>query len=390
MPSTATRDDRKAQGPVRAALEHLIAIEEIEADPGQRALADRLDHIDQSLSAATVASKKSALGWLFGKKRAADPIRGVYIHGDVGRGKTMLMDMFFRRSSVSAKRRVHFHAFMGDVHERIGAHRKAVKAGTASGDDPIGPVAGQIARDARLLCFDEFAVTDIADAMILSRLFTALFENGVVLVATSNVAPADLYRDGLNRPLFLPFIDVLKAHTDIVALDGAEDYRLTTIGRDDVYLSPLDPTVEARMDRIWLSLLDGAKEGVASLSVKGRTVKVPRAGNGAARFASDDLLKRALGAQDYLAIARRFHTVMLDRVPVMDQAERNEAKRFITLVDALYDCGRRLVMSAEAPAERLYRGSSGTVAFEFDRAVSRLVEMRSDDYLDRVAADKAL
>lgn len=388
MPSTATRDDRKAQGPVRSALEHLIAIKEIEADPGQRALADRLDHIDQTLSAATVASKKSALGWLFGKKREADPIRGVYIHGDVGRGKTMLMDMFFRQSSVSAKRRVHFHAFMGDVHERIGAHRKAVKAGTASGDDPIPPVAAAIAETARLLCFDEFAVTDIADAMILSRLFKALFENGVVLVATSNVAPDDLYRDGLNRPLFMPFVAILKAHTDIVELDGAEDYRLATIGRDDVYLSPLDPTTGSRMDETWRTLLAGAKEGAASLSVKGRTVKVPRAGNGAARFSYDDLLKRPLGAQDYLAIARRFHTVMLDRVPVMDEGERNEAKRFITLVDALYDSGRRLVMSAEAPPEQLYRGRSGSEAFEFDRAASRLIEMRSDDYLDRASAGK--
>ena len=386
MASPVAREPAKARGPVRSALERLIAAQEIEADPAQRRIADRLDRLDQVLSAATVASKRSALGWLFGKSRPAEPIKGLYVHGDVGRGKTMLMDMFFRQSSVAAKRRVHFHAFMGDVHARIGAHRAAVKAGSAKGDDPIPPVAAAIAREAKLLCFDEFSVTDIADAMILSRLFKALFETGVVLVATSNVAPDDLYRDGLNRPLFLPFVAMLKAHTDIVELAGAEDYRLATIGRDDCYVTPLGPQATARMDAAWASLLDGNREGPASLSVKGRTVPVPRAGGGAARFTYDNLLKRPLGAQDFLAIARRFHTVMIDDLPAMSEAERNEAKRFIMLVDTLYDAGRRLVISAEAPAEALYRGANGTEAFEFDRTVSRLIEMRSDDYLGRSSA----
>ena len=386
MASPVAREPAKARGPVRSALERLIAAGEIEADPAQRRIADRLDRLDRVLSAAAVASKHSALGWLFGKSQPTEPIRGLYVHGDVGRGKTMLMDMFFRQSSVAAKRRVHFHDFMGDVHARIGAHRAAVKAGSAKGDDPIPPVAASLAREAKLLCFDEFSVTDIADAMILSRLFKVLFETGVVLVATSNVAPDDLYRDGLNRPLFLPFVAMLKTYADIVELAGAEDYRLATIGSDDCYITPLGPEASVRMDAAWASLLDGHREAPASLSVKGRTVPVPRAGSGAARFTYDNLLRRPLGAQDFLAIARRFHTVMIDDLPAMSEAERNEAKRFIMLVDALYDAGRRLVISADAPAESLYRGAKGTEAFEFDRTVSRLIEMRSDDSLARSTA----
>ncbi|WP_102959307.1 cell division protein ZapE [Mangrovicella endophytica] len=376
-------------GTVRTALEHLIATREIEADPAQRSLADRLDALDRRLSAAGLASKKSALGWLFGRGNAPEPVRGLYIHGAVGRGKTMIMDMFFRQSSIPAKRRVHFHAFMADVHERIGRHREAVKAGTASGDDPMPPVAAEIAREARLLCFDEFTVTDIADAMILSRLFKALFEEGVVLVATSNVAPDDLYPNGLNRALFLPFVAILKDHVDVVRLDAAEDYRLIGIGEDRLYISPLGPETAQQMDEVWSALLSGAREHAAALSVKGRTVSVPRSGNGAARFTFDDLLRRPLGAQDFLALAKRFHTIVIENVPVMMEAERNEAKRFITLIDALYDAGRRVVISAAAPAQEIYAGRNGTEAFEFERTVSRLTEMRSRDYLARAGSPEA-
>ena len=389
MAQPPSREAGGRPGPVRSALERLIEAGEIEADPNQRRLADRLDRLDRLLSAESVASKQSALGWLFGKKKTPERIRGVYIHGDVGRGKSMIMDMFFRQSSVAKKRRVHFHAFMAEVHERIGAHREAVKTGTASGDDPIPPVARAIRAETKLLCFDEFSVTDVADAMILSRLFKALFENGIVLVATSNVAPDDLYRDGLNRPLFLPFVDTLKDYTDVFELAGEEDYRLASIGRDDLYVAPLGEATTRHMDATWLRLLDGEKETHASLSVKGRTLPVPRAGNGAARFSYEQLLQRPLGAQDYLAVARRFHTVVLDDVPVMEQSERNEAKRLITLVDALYDNGRRLVVSAGAPAESLYRGQSGTEMFEFDRTVSRLYEMRTDGYLAKACPQAA-
>lgn len=389
MAPSATVEPKSRPGPVRSALERLITSGEIEADPLQRRLADRLDALDRRLSAEIGASKKSALGWLFGQKREAEPVKGLYVFGDVGRGKTMLMDMFFRQSSVAAKRRVHFHAFMGEVHERIGEHRRAHKKGEAKGDDPIPPVAEAIAAESRLLCFDEFTVTDIADAMILSRLFKALFARGLVLVATSNVAPDDLYPNGLNRPLFLPFVAVLKQHAEIFELAGEEDYRLAFLGEEDIYVEISDPGADGRIDAAWERLLDGARETTASLSVKGRTIPVPRAGNGAARFSFDDLMKRPLGAQDYLALARRFHTLVVEDVPVMAEAERNEAKRFITLVDALYDCGRRLVVSAEAPANEIYRAKNGTEAFEFDRTVSRLFEMRSKDYLEKAASAEA-
>ncbi|KQT42889.1 ATPase [Aureimonas sp. Leaf454] len=379
--SSRPTDGSPRSGPVRAALDRLVASGEIEPDVAQRRLADRLDQLDKALSASTLAAKSSALGWLFGRAKAPEPVRGVYIHGDVGRGKTMIMDMFFRSATVQPKRRVHFHAFMADVHDRIGAHREAVKAGTAKGDDPMPPVGASIASEARLLCFDEFTVTDVADAMILSRLFKVLFAEGVVLVATSNVAPDDLYRNGLNRPLFLPFVDDLKQHADVVRLDAATDYRMATLGSADLYVTPLGADATARVDAIWSLLLDGQKASPASLSVKGHTVPVPRAGNGAARFTFDDLMRRPVGSQDFLAIAKRFHTVVLDGVPVMGEGERNEAKRFITLVDTLYDVGRRIVVSAAAPAEDLYVGRQGAEAFEFARTISRLNEMRTDEYL---------
>ncbi|MEF2074092.1 cell division protein ZapE [Consotaella sp. CSK11QG-6] len=362
----------------------MVVAGEIEADPAQRALAERLDRLDAELASRTSSSKKSALGWLFGRRQPPAVVKGIYIHGAVGRGKTMLMDMFFRSSSVGAKRRVHFHAFMAETHERIRAHRALVKAGEAKSNDPIGPVSEGIASEAHLLCFDEFAVNDIADAMILSRLFSALFARGVVLVATSNVAPDDLYPNGLNRPLFLPFVAALKDHADIYHLQAATDYRLMGLASSDYYVTPLGAEAENHMDASWSKLLDGEKEAPASLSVKGRVVAVPRAGNGAARFGFSELLQRPLGAEDYLAIAARFHTVMIDGVPVMTQAERNEAKRFIILIDTLYDAGRRVVISAEAEAESLYKGHSGAEVFEFDRTASRLFEMRSQDYLATV------
>ncbi|MBO0662237.1 cell division protein ZapE [Jiella sp. MQZ9-1] len=390
MASSAIVEPKSRSGPVRSALEHLIETSEIETDPLQRRLADRLDALDRRLSAEVGASKKSALGWLFGKKREVEPVKGLYVYGDVGRGKTMLMDMFFRQSSIAAKRRVHFLAFMSDVHERIGEHRRALQAGKVKGDDPIPPVAAAIAAEARLLCFDEFTVTDIADAMILSRLFKALFANGLVLVATSNVAPDELYPNGLNRPLFLPFVAVLKQHAEIFELAGTEDYRLAFLGEDDIYVDTADADAKARIDAAWTRLLDGARETSASLSVKGRTIPVPRAGNGAARFAFGDLMKRPLGGEDFLAIAKRFHTLIVENVPVMTEAERNEAKRFITLVDTLYDAGRRLVVSADVPANALYQGKSGTEAFEFERTASRLFEMRSKEYLEKASANQAM
>ncbi len=377
------------RGAVRAALEARVREGRLDADPVQRDLADRLDRLERELRAGAVATKKSALGWLFGRREKTPPPRGLYIFGKVGRGKSMLMDLFFEKSTVRERRRVHFHAFMGEVHERIGAHRAAVKQGRASGDDPIGPTAEAIAAEARLLCFDEFTVTDIADAMILSRLFEALFAHGVALVATSNVAPDDLYRDGLNRPLFLPFVDILKRHTDVFEVDAPTDYRLQSIGGDDLYLSPIDPRTQSRFDGLWRSVVGSGGESAGAVAVKGRTVEAGRTGNGAARFTFGDLVRRPLGAGDFLALAERFDTIFLEGVTPMGEGERNEAKRFILLVDVLYDKGRRLAILAEVPVDRLYAGRRGTEAFEFDRTVSRLIEMRSHDYEARRLATQA-
>lgn len=361
---------------VADALLHLIEDGTIARDPAQAVIAAKLDRVLDDIVSRRMASKTSALGWLFAKR--VEKVEGLYIHGDVGRGKTMLMDLFFDRVPEEAKRRVHFNDFMADVHDRIAAHRSAVKNGDAKGDDPIPPVAAALASQAWVLCFDEFAVTDIADAMILSRLFSALFASGVVLVATSNVAPENLYRDGLNRALFLPFIDILKAHAQIAALDAYKDYRLEQLSHMPVYLSPLGPDASRGMDAAWAAASAGRDEMAAVLTVKGREIRVPRAAGTAARFAFDDLCAKPLAARDYLALADRFDTFLIDEVPVMDKRTRNEAKRFILLVDTLYDKKRKLILSAAASPDGLYLETTGTEAFEFKRTASRLVEMQSE------------
>ncbi|WP_062226816.1 cell division protein ZapE [Aureimonas frigidaquae] len=368
------------RGPVRAELERRIRDGEISPDEIQRRLADQLDKLARALKDRTLSSKKSALGWLFGARRPAEPVKGLYIYGDVGRGKSMLMDMFFAKAEIGAKRRVHFHAFMADVQDRIKAHRLAVSEGRAKGDDPMPPVAKAIAAEALLLCFDEFTVTDIADAMILARLFSALFDEGVTLVATSNVAPDDLYRNGLNRALFLPFLGLLKTHVAIFQLDAPTDYRMTKLDGEELYLTPLDARTAERLDRIWAGLRGGQTERPSSVTVMGRTIALPRYANRAARFHFDDLLRRPLGPRDYLELARQLDTIVIENIPRLTVAERNEAKRFIILVDAFYDAGKDIVISAAAPAEELYDASTGTEAFEFDRTVSRLTEMRSHAY----------
>jgi cell division protein ZapE len=272
---------------------------------------------------------------------------------------------------------------MADAHDRIQKHRLARKNGATKEDDPIPPVAKALADEAWVLCFDEFSVTDIADAMILSRLFSALFANGVVLVATSNVAPDDLYRDGLNRQLFLPFVGLLKRHTEVIALASATDYRMEKLNRMPVYLTPVSPETDRLMDEAWQAVARGAPTALDVLAVKGRQVVVPRAVGEAARFSFADLCDAPLGARDYLAIAARYSTIFVDRIPVLDQTRRNPAKRFILLIDTLYDSRSRLFVSAEVPPQELYRGRPGvTEAFEFDRTVSRLIEMQSREWLD--------
>lgn len=364
-------------------LETLVASGQIARDPQQFMIARRLDGVLTALKSQVPARKTSALGWLFAAKRSvANPARGLYIHGSVGRGKTMLMDMMFELAPIERKRRAHFHEFMADVHARIHAHRQKLKNGETRQADPVPPVAAALHDEAVLLCFDEFTVTDIADAMILSRLFTELFQRGSVLVATSNVEPDNLYRDGLNRQLFLPFVDLLKQYTDIVSLDSATDYRLEKTRSLPVWLCPLGPETDARIESAWHGLTEGTKPRAETIEMKGRQVPVPAAARGAARFSFADLCERPLGASDYLAIAERYSTIFVEHIPVLGPDRGNETKRFINLIDTLYDGHRRLVASAAAMPEDLLPVRKGTTGFEFDRTVSRLFEMRSQDYVD--------
>jgi cell division protein ZapE len=376
------RDGLQTHATVRQRYDHLVGTGAIARDAAQEEIAALLDRLIDEIAAKRLAHKSSALGWLFAKKRETnEPVKGLYIHGGVGRGKTMLMDMFFELVPVRRKRRVHFNDFMADAHDRIQKHRQARKEGTVKEDDPIPPVARQLADEAWVLCFDEFSVTDIADAMILSRLFSALFSAGVVLVATSNVAPRDLYKDGLNRQLFLPFIGLLERNANVATLDTDKDYRQEKLNRMPVYLSPDDEAAGQAMDKAWAAITDG-RETEETITVKGRKVVVPRAAGRSARFSFAELCDAPLGARDYLAIADRYDTVFIDHVPVLDQTRRNPAKRFILLVDTLYDRKMRVVISAEAAPENLYAGRPGvTEAFEFDRTASRLIEMQSKDWL---------
>jgi cell division protein ZapE len=368
-----------ASGPVRARYEALVAAGAIERDPAQLALVEKLDDLATAM-AARRRRKSGTLAWLL-PKRAAPLPNGLYIWGSVGRGKTMLMDLFFEGLSVRRKRRAHFHAYMADVHERIHDWRQRLKRGEVTGDDPIRPVAESLAAEARVLCFDEFAVVDIADAMILGRLFTALFELGVVVVATSNVPPDDLYKGGLNRTLFVPFIALLKERTEVVHLGARTDFRLEKFGDSPVYFTPADDNARRALDELFARLTRGAIAKPAKLKVHGRPVDVPMQAMGVARFAYPGLCKRPLGAADYIAIARAYHTVVLDGVPALTPAQRDEARRLITLIDIFYERKVKLILSAETEPQGLFHAETGAEAFEFARTVSRLAEMRSRDYL---------
>jgi cell division protein ZapE len=362
----------------------LVASGEIERDPAQERVVAQLEALRARLADGALAVKPRALGWLFAREKSRDPPKGLYVWGGVGRGKTMLMDLFYAAlPDPTRRRRVHFNDFMNDVHERIFRHRNAVKAGTAKGDDPIPPVAAALAAEARLLCFDEFGVTDIADAMILGRLFKALFEDGVVVVATSNVEPDGLYEGGLNRALFLPFIALLRAHMDVVRLDSRTDYRLEKLSAAQTYIVGLGPEADAALSAAFRRLTGHERGEERILTLKGRTLRVPQAAMGVARASFFELCEQPLGPADYLALAEAFHTLVLDRVPVIEAGRRDVAKRFITLIDSLYDRGVKLVVSAAAGPAALYPASEGREAFEFQRTISRLIEMRSTDYLAR-------
>jgi cell division protein ZapE len=358
----------------------LVLDHRFQYDPAQAELALKLDALAASLDGYRAEAKPSAFARLMGLK-IPEPPRGVYVYGAVGRGKTMLMDMFFDAAPMRLKRRAHFHAFMADVHARLHQWRQALKRGEVAGEDPIAPVAAELAREASLLCFDEFSVRDIADAMILARLFTALFAAGVVVAATSNVAPDDLYKDGLNRALFLPFIALVKERLDVVELDARTDYRLEKLRRAPVYYAPISPKADAALDAAFLALTGHDRGAPIEIELLGRHLDVPQAIDGVARFDFDALCRKPLGAADYLKIAQRFHTVIIDRIPALAASERNAAKRFIILIDALYDMRVKLIASAAGEPETLYAGADGAEAFEFARTASRLIEMRSADYL---------
>ncbi|MDA5634477.1 MULTISPECIES: cell division protein ZapE [Rhizobium/Agrobacterium group] len=363
-------------------LNALTAAGTLQADAAQLGVAAHLDRILADLKARKPAKKKSALGWMFARKAGpAAPVKGLYVYGSVGRGKTMLMDMFYEMAPVSSKRRCHFHEFMADVHNRVHAHRQKLKNGETKQADPIPPVAAQLLAEAELLCFDEFTVTDIADAMILARLFSELFANGCTLVTTSNVVPDNLYKDGLNRGLFLPFVDLLKTYVDVVTLDSPTDYRMEKLESLPVYVTPLDGTADQAMDMAWRHMTAGHLVAPTEIPMKGRSILVPRASGRVARFSFSDLCEKPLGASDFLAIANRFDTVFIDHIPLLNADKRNETKRFIILIDALYDHSVRLFASAAAMPEDLLGKRKGTEGFEFDRTASRLFEMRSADYL---------
>jgi cell division protein ZapE len=356
----------------------LVAAGEIEVDAGQTLLARRLTDLARRLDRHRLANKSSSLGWLFGRRTsAAARLKGLYIYGDVGRGKTMLMDLFFANSPVAGKRRAHFHEFMTDVHERVHVFRQDSK----EDEDPIRRAAAAIAEESWLLCFDEFHVTDIADAMILARLFTRLFELGVVMVATSNLPPNELYKDGLNRALFLPFIALLEQQCEVVRLEARTDFRLEKLTGMPVWYVPADAKAKAALDEAWRRLAGGHAGSPCELMVKGHAVRVPKAAMGIARFSFDGLCAQPLAAADYLKIGHEFHTLIVDGIPVMDYARRNEAKRFIILIDTLYDNSVKLIASAAAQPDALYTGGQGFEAQEFKRTASRLIEMRSQSYL---------
>lgn len=353
--------------PVIADYRARVAGGDLASDPAQEAAAERLSDLARRLETWRPGLRSMLYG------RVGPGVEGLYLHGAVGRGKSMLMDLFFEAAPTAKKRRAHFHEFMLDVHVRVAALRRTQTS------DPLAKVARAIAEENWLLCFDELHVTDIGDAMILGRLFEGLFGHGVVLVATSNRPPEDLYKDGLNRQLFTPFIDLITEKLDVVELDAERDYRLARLEAAPTWFAPADAEAAAALDAVWRRMAGGAREHAETLHVQGRALAAPRVVSGAARFTFADLCARPLGAADYLALARRYHTVFVDDIPRLGPEKRDQAKRFVTLVDALYEAKTKLVAAAAGEPASLYVEGDG--AFEFERTASRLMEMRSRDYL---------
>jgi cell division protein ZapE len=361
--------------PVTERYAALVAAGELKADPDQAAAAAALGKLQAELEA--VPPRGSTI-WRFMRKKP-EPARGLYIWGGVGRGKSMLMDLFFDCVQIKRKRRAHFHEFMLDIHARLKVEREKEEG------DPIPPVVEALADHARLLCFDEMVVNNTADAAIMSRLFTGLIAAGVTVVTTSNRHPDDLYKDGLNRQLFLPFVELVKEKLDVVVLNGPTDYRRERLGNAQTWLVPIGPEATKSLSETFFRLTDYPPEDRAHVPAEeidvggGRMLHVPKSLKGVAVFSFKRLCAEARGAADYLAIARRYHSVIMVGIPALGPHNRNEAARFVTLIDALYEYRVKFLASADATPEALYPEGDGR--FEFERTVSRLLEMQSEDYL---------
>jgi cell division protein ZapE len=364
--------------PIVEKYDALVAEGALERDASQRAAVEKLQALADALSGRRPTSSRATLALLASFRRRGQRPSGLYLWGQVGRGKTFLMNLFFSELALDRKRRAHFHAFMADVHDRLHRLRQNQRGG---GADPVTCVAREIAQESRVLCFDEFAVNDIADATILARLFSSLLASGVIIVATSNVEPSRLYEGGRNRDLFLPFIALLQQRMDIVRLDASSDYRRRRDDLGQVYFAPADSRAKSAIDALYATLADGALQSATTIEVKRRRIDIPQAAGRVARFSFSALCGQPLSATDYMALAERFDALILEEVPILAPELRNEARRLITLIDILYEARILLIVSAAAEPCDLYQAAFGAEAREFERAASRLIEMRGKDYV---------